>query len=111
MLARGECSSTSAIHCGVECDGGGVDLEPQKDGSLLVRLKRKDGDFIRMSLGCGGDEDEGSVLRSGVDDHAFKLHMGPPALCRDMDAAIDQRIEKMFEEMMFQGWLRRLASP
>jgi hypothetical protein len=63
MLARGECASTGVIHCGVECDGGGVDLEPQKDGTLLVRLKRKDGDSIRMSLGCGGDEDEASVLR------------------------------------------------
>jgi hypothetical protein len=50
-------------------------------------------------------------LRSGEDDHVFKLYMAPPALCRDMDAAIDQRIEKMFEEMMFQGGAGEQASP
>jgi hypothetical protein len=53
LYASGECGSTNRIGCGVECDGGGVELDPKADdpGVLLVRLDR-DYSFIRMTPGC-----------------------------------------------------------
>ena len=60
-----------AIHCGVDCDGGGISVEPRKDGAeLLVRLDR-----IRVAGGCGGDDDESKAfdLTGGADDKVFVL--------------------------------------
>ena len=58
-----------AIHCGVDCDGGGISVEPRKGGDeLLIRLER-----IRVSGGCGGDDDESNSfdLSGGADDKVF----------------------------------------
>jgi len=52
LYASGDCTSAEGIGCGVDCDGGGIELEPVagKPDELLVRLER-----IRMTLGCGED--------------------------------------------------------
>jgi hypothetical protein len=57
------------IWCGVDCDGGGVNVEARKDGAeLLVRLER-----IRVSTECGGADDEGNSfdITGGEDDKVF----------------------------------------
>lgn len=61
----------TAIHCGVDCDGGGITVESRKDGAeLLVRLDR-----IRVAGGCGGDDDESKAfdITGGADDKVFVL--------------------------------------
>jgi hypothetical protein len=62
-----------AIHCGVDCDGGGVTVEARKGGvELLVRLDR-----IRVAAGCGSDDEEDESkafdLTGGADDKAFLM--------------------------------------
>jgi hypothetical protein len=79
LYASGDCASAEGIGCGVDCDGGGIELEPiaGKPDELLVRLER-----IRMTLGCGdGEEVE---LEGGADDKAFKLTKAPRPLCDSM---------------------------
>ena len=59
------------IWCGVDCDGGGVNIEARKDGAeLLVRLER-----IRVSSECGGADDESNSfdITGGADDKVFIL--------------------------------------
>ena len=61
--------ASKPIWCGVDCDGGGVRVEPRKDGAeLLVRLER-----IRVSSECGGGDDDSKAfdLTGGVDDKVF----------------------------------------
>jgi hypothetical protein len=63
--------ASKPIRCGVDCDGGGVSVEPRKDGAeLLVRLER-----IRVSSECsGGDDDSKSFdLTGGADDKVFLI--------------------------------------
>jgi hypothetical protein len=81
LYASGDCTSGEGIGCGVDCDGGGIELEPiaGKPDELLVRLER-----IRMTLGCGeGQEVE---LEGGTDDRLFKLTKAPRPLCEAMKA-------------------------
>ena len=68
--------------CGIECDGGGVFLEPRDDGSLLVSF----GDMwgIRLSESCDGeeeDEDAAASLEPGQDDKSFRLERLPDSQC------------------------------
>ncbi len=61
--------SSKPIWCGVDCDGGGITVEPRKDGAeLLVRLER-----IRVASECGGGDDESKAidLTGGADDKVF----------------------------------------
>ena len=61
--------SSKPIWCGVDCDGGGINVETRKDGDeLLVRLER-----IRVSSECGGADDESSSfdIEGGADDKVF----------------------------------------
>ncbi len=64
--------ASKPIWCGVDCDGGGITLEPRKDGAeLLARLQR-----IRVESECGGgDADEGKAidLEGGADDKVFVI--------------------------------------
>ena len=79
LYASGDCASAEGIGCGVDCDGGGIDIEPVagKDGTILVRLTR-----IRMTLGCSeGPEID---LEGGADDRVFKLTKAPRTLCEAM---------------------------
>lgn len=65
--------SEKGIHCGVDCDGGGITVEARKGGAeLLVRLDR-----IRVAGGCGSadEEDESKAfdLTGGADDKVFLM--------------------------------------
>ncbi len=82
LYASGDCASGEAIGCGVECDGGGIGIEPVagRDGTILVTLER-----IRMSLGCADGPDVD--LEGGVDDKVFKLAKASPSVCEAMEAA------------------------
>jgi hypothetical protein len=65
--------SDKGIHCGVDCDGGGIRVEARNAGAeLLVRLDR-----IRVSAGCGSadEEDESKAfdLTGGADDKVFLM--------------------------------------
>lgn len=53
LYASGECGSTTAISCSVECDGGGVELEPRANDpdTLFIRLDT-DYTYIRMRRGA-----------------------------------------------------------
>jgi hypothetical protein len=84
LYASGDCTSLEGIGCGVDCDGGGVQIEPVPgpDDTILVRLDR-DYSYIRMSLGCSEGEDV--ELKGGDDDKVFKLTKAPAALCNAME--------------------------
>lgn len=71
--AMGECSASGAkIFCGVECDGGGVNIRTRSQGKLLVYFG--DTDFIRLAESCDAvDEADGVELKSGSDDREFLL--------------------------------------
>jgi hypothetical protein len=63
--------ASKPIWCGVDCDGGGINVEARKDGNeLLVRLNR-----IRVSSECGGADDESSSfdIEGGADDKVFLI--------------------------------------
>ncbi len=81
LYASGDCASGEAIGCDVECDGGGIGIDPiaGKDGTILVTLER-----IRMSLGCADGPDVD--LEGGVDDKVFKLAKASPSVCDAMEA-------------------------
>lgn len=97
VYASGQCSSTESIFCGVECDGGGVELEPHpaEHGALLVRLDRGSG-FIRMTPGCGDELEDAVLLESGADDKVFKLKAAPVAQCAAMQAELDSDLEALY---------------
>lgn len=62
--------ASKPIWCGVDCDGGGITLEPRKEGGeLLARLSR-----IRVESECGGgDESKAIDLEGGADDKVFVI--------------------------------------
>jgi len=72
LYASGDCASAEAIGYGVDCDGGGIDIEPVagKDDTILVRLERS-----RMTLGC--NEGPEIDLEGGADNRLFKLTKAP----------------------------------
>ena len=74
LKSFGECSSAGdRISCGVDCDGGGVVVErTAKPNHILLSLDEYG--YLRMTGGCGGDEEgEGVNLEPGEDDHKFLL--------------------------------------
>lgn len=85
LYASGDCASAEGIGCGVDCDGGGIEIEPMagQDDTILVRLER-----IRMTLGCG--EGEEMELEAGEDDKVFKLRKAPTATCKRMQETLDE---------------------
>jgi hypothetical protein len=82
LYASGDCSSAQGIGCGVDCDGGGIEIEPIAggNGSILMRLER-----IRMSFGCSEEVHE-IDLEGGEDDKVFKLDKAPEAACDTIEA-------------------------
>jgi hypothetical protein len=78
------------IHCSVECDGGGIDIEQRRGtDNLLVHLTDTDEKGrpgppgrIRMAV-CGDDDEENGVdLVSGADDRTFRLSKAVVRTCR-----------------------------
>jgi hypothetical protein len=77
--ALGECSASGAnIFCGVECDGGGVNIRVRPQGKLLVFFGATD--EIRMTEGCD-DESDSIQLKAGTDDKEFLLSPVAGAAC------------------------------
>ena len=56
------------LGCGVDCDGGGIDIAMKNDQSSLVRLER-----IRMWQNNKPDDEAGDELIAGADDKIFRL--------------------------------------
>lgn len=80
LYASGDCSSAEGIGCGVDCDGGGIDIEPVPggNGSILARISQSG--YIRMTFGCSG-EVHAVDLKAGEDDKVFRLDKAEPASC------------------------------
>jgi hypothetical protein len=89
LFASGDCSSAEGIGCGVDCDGGGIAIEPIPggNGSILLRLER-----IRMSFGCSGEVHE-IDLEGGEDDKLFRLDKAPAATCDAIEAERDKLLQ------------------
>ena len=87
LYATGACGSYGGIGCGVDCDGGGVTLEPRTNGELLIRLDREY-TYIRMTPGCGDELEDGEMLEAGEDDKVFKLTKAPSAACEAIEAEV-----------------------
>lgn len=86
LSAMGECRPTAdgkAIFCGVDCDGGGVNVKRSGDGNILVDLEAVG--RLRMTSDCGEDEDNAFELTSGADDKRFLLSRLPDAECPAYD--------------------------
>jgi hypothetical protein len=86
LHASGECvAGANRIHCGVECDGGGVNVERDaRTGGIVIsfdRLSRR----IRMTVGCDGDEDNTIDLTPGADDRVFRLAKASLSACKPLD--------------------------
>jgi hypothetical protein len=81
LAAGGECvpgEDGKNIHCGVECDGGGIVIrQAAKEGQLRVDLEATG--RIRMSDGC--DDESGIDLEPGIDDKTFLLSEMPADRC------------------------------
>lgn len=73
------------IFCGVECDGGGVNIEQAGGENLMVYLAGDGGPGrIRMAP-CGESDEENAVeLTPGADDKVFRLSKAPVSACRAM---------------------------
>lgn len=89
LYASGDCASADGIGCGVDCDGGGIAIEPIPggDGSILVKLER-----IRMSFGCSGEVHE-IDLEGGEDDKLFRLDKVPDSACDAIEAERDKLLQ------------------
>ncbi len=92
LFASGDCSSAEGIGCGVDCDGGGIDIEPIPggNGSILARISQSG--YIRMSFGCSGEVHEIN-LEAGEDDKVFRLDKAPPATCDAIEAERDKLLQ------------------
>jgi len=95
QFAYGDCSSARGIGCGVDCDGGGFELElvaGTKD-SLLFRLGMEHGSkYIRMTAGCDGGPHDVN-LTAGEDDKLFRLDKAPASVCETMQAEYDKLVQ------------------
>jgi hypothetical protein len=87
LQTSGECSPAAGrrIFCGVECDGGGVNIEQAGPENLMVYLA-EDGKPGRIRMApCGESDEENAVeLTSGADDKVFRLSKAPASACRAM---------------------------
>lgn len=84
-------SQGRTIRCGVECDGGGVTIEQERDtGALIIHLAnvgevaQRDGEGGRIRMAACGETDEDKTidLEPGVDDKSFRLTKAPVQACR-----------------------------
>jgi hypothetical protein len=74
-------AGTSKLHCFVECDGGGVDLNVRKDGVMMYL------DRIRMAS-CGkdiNDVEKAEEISGGLDDREFRIDRAGIEMCSNMD--------------------------
>ena len=65
--------------CGVDCDGGGIDVAMKDDKSAIVELER-----IRMWDRKKPDEDSGNDLEAGADDKTFRVYRTNLSECAEL---------------------------
>ena len=87
LYASGDCASAEGIGCGVECDGGGIEIEPIAGDKDSILMRFSESGYIRMTLGCG-DEENSVELKPGEDDKVFKLAKAPAAICTSMEGEL-----------------------
>jgi uncharacterized protein YodC (DUF2158 family) len=84
--STGTCSEyEGVISCGVDCDGGSVDLSHDADGKVMLDLTRSG--YIRMTDSCGEDEAGGFALEAGKDDKEFLLSPVGGKACKPLSWA------------------------
>ncbi len=90
--AKGSFSETGICHkeagkilCGIECDGGGFEIQPRKNGRLLLRTGSKTGGYDSFRVvrndSCDGD-DEYRLITRKTDDKSFLMSRLPPDQCK-----------------------------
>jgi hypothetical protein len=79
--------TTTALHCGIDCDGGGMTLERLPEAkALLLRLDKDE--RLRMSAPCEG----GELVFNGRDTgQAFRLAPAKAAACQPIERWIKLR--------------------
>jgi hypothetical protein len=82
LTANGDCHGTDAIRCGVECDGGGFDLEKSGNGVTL----KLSGEGVGLENDC--DTSRGTFVAPGADDKTFRLEPAPDAVCAGLEAQV-----------------------
>ena len=75
-----EGTNQAMLGCGVDCDGGGINVELGKDDkSAIVKLAR-----IRIWRDNNYDEDAAQELDAGADDKVFRLDRAPLEDCESL---------------------------
>lgn len=74
--------SEGVVRCGVDCDGGGLALSRNDDGSVLADLEAYG--YISLESECGGGDGElqSFPLEPGHDDKQFFLQPADAKLCK-----------------------------
>jgi hypothetical protein len=74
--------SEGVVRCGVDCDGGGLVLSRNDDGSVLADLEAYG--YISLESECGGGDGEleSFPLEPGRDDKQFLLQPADAKLCK-----------------------------
>lgn len=79
----GVCSRKGEVlRCGIECDGGGFELQARKDGRLFLKTASYGFRVVADNGGCDG-EDESKIrqITRKTDDRAFLLSRLPAHSC------------------------------
>jgi hypothetical protein len=86
LHASGECvAGKTGFACGPDCDGGGVNVDlDARTGGILISFDKLS-PRIRMTIGCGGEEDDTVDLTPGADDKVFRLERAALSACRPLD--------------------------
>jgi hypothetical protein len=80
LRTAGDCSGGTGVHCVVDCDGGGVNVEKLAAGEdLMLRLPESG---IRMHGDCDG---EGVMVGARTDDKAFQVSKAPAQACAALE--------------------------
>ena len=72
-----------AVRCGVDCDGGGLELSLDGSGNLRADLEAYG--YVRIESECGGGEEADTFeLLPGIDDKLFLLHRAEAKVCKGL---------------------------
>jgi hypothetical protein len=75
-----DAKTETRLGCGVDCDGGGIDIAMGKDDqSIVVRLER-----VRIWQNNKPDEEAGTELSAGKDDAIFRVDRTSLDECRSL---------------------------
>lgn len=84
LQSAGECrNDEKGMHCGVECDGGGVDVVPRTASTILMSLQS-----IRMTP-CGENPEAAAIdVTGGKDDKVFRLDRVEDNNCKSTEQTV-----------------------